>query len=59
MSEQKPPGRRPLPSAFLIIGISFVAIGISGGNDAFLYIGIVFLVIAMAMGFRRIRSKKP
>ncbi len=58
MTKQKPPRARPIPSVFLILGISFVAIGISSGNDAFLWAGIAFLVIAMAIGFQRIRAKK-
>jgi hypothetical protein len=56
MTEQKP--SRPYPSVFLIIGISFIAIGISGGNDTFLWIGIAFMVIAMVLNLRRIRTKK-
>jgi len=58
MAEQKPPRVRPFPSVFLILGISFIAVGISGGNDTFLWLGIAFLVIAIGTNIRQIRKKK-
>jgi membrane protein implicated in regulation of membrane protease activity len=58
MAEQKPPRTRPIPPIFLILGISFVALGMSGGNDTFLWAGIAFLVIAIGTNIRQIRNKK-
>jgi hypothetical protein len=45
MSEKK--GRPPALAAFLVIGIAFITIGVSG-NSAFIPIGCAFIVIGVA-----------
>jgi len=51
--------KRRAGMVFLIIGMAFLAIGISTDNTAFSYIAIVFVLIALVLGGRFFGPKKP
>jgi hypothetical protein len=51
--------KRKSAMVFLIIGIAFLAIGISTDNTAFSYVAIVFVLIALVLGGRLFGPKRP
>ena len=56
MTNQRP-SRRASP-IFLILGITFLAIGIATDQTAFTWVAIAFLVISLVRGGRWLRRRK-
>jgi len=50
--------KRRASSVFLILGLSFLVIGISTDNTAFSWIAIAFVVISLVLGGRWLRPRK-
>ena len=50
--------RRKLSSVFLILGMAFLAIGLSTDNKAFTWAAIAFVVISLVAGGRWLRRGK-
>jgi len=50
--------KRRAASVFLILGLSFLVIGISTDNTAFSWIAIAFVVISLVLGGRWMRPRK-
>lgn len=50
--------KRRASSVFLILGLSFLVIGISTDNAAFSWIAIAFVVISLVLGGRWMRPRK-
>ena len=50
--------KRRASSVFLILGLSFLVIGISTDNTAFSWIAIAFIVISLILGGRWMRPRK-
>lgn len=58
MTEQTPSRRRAVPVVFLILGIAFSAVGVSGSDDTFLWIGLGFFLIAIGIGLRQQQARQ-
>ncbi|HEY7785097.1 MAG TPA: hypothetical protein VIB00_10235 [Pyrinomonadaceae bacterium] len=41
---------------FVVLGITFIALGASSGSSIYLPLGIVFLIIGLAVMFKRRRT---
>jgi hypothetical protein len=52
------PGRRNTSAVFLILGMAFLAIGISTNNTAFSWIAVAFILISLLAGGRWMRPRK-
>ncbi len=50
--------RRSVSTVFLILGMAFLAIGISTDNTAFSYAAVVFILISLIAGGRWMRPRK-
>ena len=50
--------RRNISTVFLILGIVFLAIGISTDNTSFSWISIAFILISLVAGGRWMRARK-
>jgi hypothetical protein len=50
--------RRRASTAFLILGMTFLTIGISTDNDAFTWTAIAFVVLSLALGGRWLRPRR-
>lgn len=49
---------RRASSAFLILGMAFLVIGIYTDNTAFTWISIAFIVLSLALGGRWMRPRR-
>jgi hypothetical protein len=56
MTKQKP--ARRYSSVFLILGLAFLAIGISTDQTAFTWIAIAFVVLSLLSGGKWLRRRK-
>jgi len=56
MTNQKP--ARRYSSVFLILGLAFLAIGISTDQTAFTWIAIAFVIVALLSGGKWLRRRK-
>ena len=54
---QPDPNKRRASSVFLILALSFLAIGISTDNTPFSWIAIAFVVISLVLGGRWMRPR--
>ena len=50
--------KRGISMVFLILGLTFLTIGISTDNKAFTYASIAFVLISLIMGGRWMRRRK-
>jgi hypothetical protein len=50
--------KRNVSGVFLILGLAFLAIGLSTDNTAFTWAAIAFIVISLAAGGRWLRPRK-
>ena len=50
--------RRTISTVFLILGIAFLAIGISIDNTAFSWVSVAFIMISLVAGGRWMRIPK-
>ncbi|MEK6750906.1 MAG: hypothetical protein AABZ00_01470 [Chloroflexota bacterium] len=50
--------KRKVSSVFLILGMAFLAIGISTDNTAFSWIAIAFVLVSLISGGRWLRPRK-
>lgn len=50
--------KRRASSVFLILGLSFLVIGISTDNTTFSWIAIAFVMISLVLGGRWLRPRK-
>jgi hypothetical protein len=50
--------RRNVSTVFLILGMAFLAVGISTDNTAFSYAAIAFILISLVAGGRWMRPRK-
>ncbi len=50
--------RRNISAVFLILGMAFLAIGISTDNTAFSWAAIAFIVISLVSGGRWMRPRR-
>ncbi|HQV62636.1 MAG TPA: hypothetical protein PKV19_01450 [Anaerolineales bacterium] len=50
--------KRNISTVFLILGMAFLAIGISTDNTTFSYIAIAFVLISLITGGRWMRPRK-
>jgi hypothetical protein len=55
---KKQPPRKPSSMIFLILGITFLAIGLSTDNAVFTWIAIAFVVISLVAGGRWLQPRK-
>ncbi|MDQ2691855.1 MAG: hypothetical protein M3Y68_07485 [Chloroflexota bacterium] len=56
MRKQHP--RKPASMIFLILGMAFLAIGLSTDQTAFTWIAVAFVVISLVSGGRWLRRRK-
>ncbi|HEX9331234.1 MAG TPA: hypothetical protein VF896_05045 [Anaerolineales bacterium] len=56
MTKQQP--RKRLSMVFLILGITFLTIGIATNQTAFTWIAIAFVLISLILGGRWLRRRK-
>ena len=56
MTKQQP--RKRLSPIFLILGMAFLAIGLSTDQTAFTWIAIAFVLISLVTGGRWLRRRK-
>jgi hypothetical protein len=47
--------RRNISAVFLILGMVFLAVGVSTHNNAFTWAAIAFIVISLAAGGKRVK----
>ena len=52
------PNKRRATGVFLILGMSFLVIGLATDNTAFSWAAIAFIVISLILGGRWMRSSK-
>ncbi|MEW6286313.1 MAG: hypothetical protein AB1509_08790 [Chloroflexota bacterium] len=50
--------KRKTSSAFLILGMAFLVIGLSTDNTAFTWAALAFIVISLVLGGRWMRPRK-
>lgn len=50
--------KRKASSIFLILGITFFAVGLSTDNTAFTWVAIAFIIISLVLGGRWLRPRK-
>lgn len=50
--------RKNASSIFLILGLAFLAIGLSTNNTAFSWVAIVFVLLSLVLGGRWMRPRK-
>ena len=50
--------RRNVSTVFLILGMAFLAIGISTDNTAFSWVAIVFIMISLVAGGRWMKPRR-
>jgi len=57
-SMKNQPPRKRLSMVFLVLGLAFLAIGISTDQTAFTWIAIVFVLLSLIQGGRWLRPRK-
>ena len=50
--------RRKTSSAFLILGMAFLGIGLATDNTSFTWVAIVFILLSLVLGGRWLRPRK-
>ena len=50
--------RRKTSSAFLILGMAFLVIGLATDNTSFTWVAIVFILLSLVLGGRWLRSRR-
>lgn len=53
-----PMNRKNSSTVFLVLGLAFLAIGLSTDNTAFSWIAIVFVLLSLVMGGRWMRPRR-
>lgn len=50
--------RRKTSSAFLILGMAFLVIGLATDNTSFTWVAIVFILLSLVLGGRWLRPRR-